>query len=165
MREAFQRALLEARIANDAKANDAAIIEEQLKEDFMGSEVWAASMGGPEKVPFAVANTVAASAAAAALQEIEAEEGGDGEAEDGERRDAAAPAAASAVVADAAERMITGEDIALDVAFLASSAQDEEGRKEEEEEERVATPRLLVNDAILSEADRWRKDYVCEVRQ
>lgn len=182
-RDAFQRSLLSARIANDDKAKkgvDAIIVEQQLKQEFMGSEVLAASMGAPGYVPVTVASAAASSAVAQALAAVEAEEGSSEETaeEDNGNDRAAAPAAvASAMVADTAERMILGEDIAFLGHTPESQSVQPSNNNEDEQQQQVLKSntnvqdkqqpvvRLLVNDAILSEADRWRKDYVDEVRQ
>ena len=51
-----------------------AAVELILKEEWMGSESRAASMGGPECVSFEVASAASSVATAHALEEVEAEE-------------------------------------------------------------------------------------------
>ena len=79
----------------------------------MGSESRAASMGGLECVSFEVASAASSVATAHALEEIEAEEY-----DMVKQQFDAVPVVAASVVADIAERMILGEDIALDMAFI-----------------------------------------------
>ncbi|KAL7545253.1 hypothetical protein ACHAWF_008603 [Thalassiosira exigua] len=146
--EGFQRSLLAARIANNAKANSP-YTDQQVKEGWMGSEARAASMGGPECLPFDVASAAASSAAAHALAEAEVEEKSNKKNEGND-----APAIAVSKVAETASRMILGEDIAL-VEHSTPETPVSESQKQ-------IYPEKNKNDAI-SEVDQWRKDYVDDI--
>eukprot|EP00581_Thalassiosira_minuscula_P020076 CAMPEP_0183715866 /NCGR_PEP_ID=MMETSP0737-20130205/9944_1 /TAXON_ID=385413 /ORGANISM="Thalassiosira miniscula, Strain CCMP1093" /LENGTH=596 /DNA_ID=CAMNT_0025945035 /DNA_START=46 /DNA_END=1837 /DNA_ORIENTATION=+ len=130
MQESFQRSLLSARIANDAnvkKETSSSSAEEELqKEEWLGSEVRAASMGGQECLPFDVASAAASSAAAHALAEVEEQEEEEEEEEAKVEDDVTAPAAVASVVAETAERMIVAEDIADLYQQIASDSKPQE---------------------------------------
>jgi len=168
--EAFQRSLLSARIANDARAKETAFVEDeerQRKEEWLGSEVRAASMGGQECLPFDVASAAASSAAAHAFAEVEAVENNDVAVAVEEEKggdDETMTVVAASMLAETAERMILGEDIAY--------------FEEQEKEQRPAVPvldndgsvqheqitQLSVQEEVLSEVDQWRNDYFHEIR-
>ncbi|KAL7544079.1 hypothetical protein ACHAXR_013510 [Thalassiosira sp. AJA248-18] len=168
--EAFHRSLLSARIANEVKAKEA-IVQEQLKEEWMGSEAIAASMGGQECLSSSVAS-VASAVAAHALAEVEAEE------KVAEEKDLTVeepndptPAAAASVLAETAERMILGEDIAFFDHSPESSMQIVNDAYEQQKEDPVKEV-LENNDSVhkqaqdegLPDINQWRKDYVDEIR-
>mmetsp|Transcript_36611 Transcript_36611/g.76823 ORF Transcript_36611/g.76823 Transcript_36611/m.76823 type:complete len:561 (-) Transcript_36611:53-1735(-) len=172
--EEFQRSLLSARIANDVKVKETIFVdvEQPRKEEWLGSEVRAASMGGQECLSFDVASAAASSAAAHALAEAEAEENYLVAVEDEKNGDDAGPMAAASMVVDATERMILGEDIA----YLSSSpessstqivSKEDEQKKEQQPVENdgildVQT-QLSVQQEVLSEVDQWREEYVREI--
>mmetsp|Transcript_17583 Transcript_17583/g.38068 ORF Transcript_17583/g.38068 Transcript_17583/m.38068 type:complete len:510 (+) Transcript_17583:32-1561(+) len=174
--EEFQRSLLSARIANDAKLKAANFADERRlsKEEWLGSEVRAASMGGRECLPFDVASAAASTAAENALADAEAEKNGVVVAavkEDDGNDDA--PVAAASMLADAAERMILGEDIAY---FEHSPESPSREIDLDEVKQRPVLEvvdydgsinfqtQLSVQKQVLSEVDQWRKDYAHEIR-
>lgn len=169
--EEFQRSLLSARIAYDAKVREA-IVEEQLKEEYMGSEVLAASMGGKEFLPFGVASAAATSAAKVALEEVESEGNDDDAVADESDVDGdAAPAAAASMIADTAERMILGEDLALfehSPEMTTALSSDSEDQSVVPDEVIYKAEQWVKNDPaqdeVVSEAEQWRKDWVDQVR-
>ncbi|KAL9184455.1 hypothetical protein ACHAXT_002541 [Thalassiosira profunda] len=143
-RESFQRSLLSARIANDARVKELAV-EKQMKEEWMGSEARAASMGGQECVSFDVASAAAFEAAEHALEEVKKEEHD------------TPPVAAASMLAETAERMILGEDLAMydhspELTVKEVAARDAEERYWEQVEK------------VSSNADQWRKEYVEEIK-
>ena len=164
--EAFHRCLLSTRIAYEMKAKESiAEVEHQRKEEWMGSEVLAASMG---KVSALQASSVVANAMAEA--EHAAEEKQDEVI--GKSNSIIPPAA---MVADTAERMILGEDIALVEHSPESSMKliQEEVKVAEKEVELdkdtsvhdLQQSYLSAQREVLSEVDQWKQDYVSEVRK
>lgn len=109
--EQNQRALLEARfeMENKAKVQSQTKVEEEKAEeqmDWMESEARAATMGGHEMLSINVASAAASAslAAAHAFAEVEEEE------------ESTVPVGAASMLAETAERMILGEDIAFEQA-------------------------------------------------
>lgn len=166
--EAFHRCLLSTRIAYEMKTKESiAEAEHQRKEEWMGSEVLAASMG---KVSALHASSVVANAMAEAEHAAE-------EKQDEVIGESNSIIPAAAMVADTAERMILGEDIALVEHSPESSMKliQEEVKQPVTEKEIVLDKDTSVHDLqqsylsaqreVLSEVDQWKQDYVSEVRK
>jgi len=165
--EAFQRSLLAAQLANDNVNVGSNRYAMNSQEAFQRS-LLSARIGYDAKVKEAV---------------VEAEEN-----DMVEQQLDAVPAVAASVVADIAERMILGEDIALDMAFIDHSPEssmqllsgNENPKKQEEEtmavqegveleDEYVPVPindhdQVAISDDDVSTVDQWRKDYIKEIK-
>ena len=166
--EAFQRSLLAAQIANNNSAKKKKAVETEIEWQCKEEE-WAESEArGINEGPFFVAGAAATSAAVHALADVEAKEN-DGVNVEEDDNDDTAPATTASMLADAAERMIVGEDVAFDVAYIDQSpesstqAADEDGEGKEDSEPEQ-TQLSIQGEVLSSEEDQWRKDYVQDIK-
>lgn len=142
--EELQRSLLAARFAMEKKSKDILDAESnELRSEWMESEALAAAMGVEHTTTLGLASAAAFQAGVS----IEKTESYDTEEID----------TPVSKLASTAERMILGEDIALDIALI------------EEAEEHVtdgqqANAEQIQQKKSISEINQWRQDYVQEIR-
>lgn len=137
-REGTQRALLAARFAMEKKSKDVQTAEAtEIRSEWMESEALAATMG-------AVEHTVGLASAAASQAGLSMEEAASYEADEPVSK-----------LASTAERMILGEDIALDIALI-------EDAEEQAGEQQPIQP--VEQKKTIAEVNQWRQDYVQEIR-
>ena len=149
-KEMVQRSLLAARLSMESESKDASSSAEnkELRSEWMESEALAASMGAYEHT----VGLGAAASSAAQTSGVTIEE-----AESYEAEEESKPVSK---LATTAERMILGEDIALDIALI------EDGGEHELEtnanRDNVEQP--VERKKTVAEVNQWRQDYVQEIR-
>jgi hypothetical protein len=145
-KEKNQRALLAARFSMEKKSSVAADEAETIEErsEWMESEALAATMGAYEQtVGLARA---AASSTTAHEPELDVK--------DAESHDNKEVNKATSRLASTAEKMILGEDIAVDVALIEDAKEHNTARQTSNEAKEEST----------SEIHQWRQDYIQEIR-
>ena len=150
-KEMAQRSLLAARLSMESESKDATDRAEnkELRSEWMESEALAASMGAYEHtVGLGAAASSAAQASGVTIEEAESYE---------TEEESNYPASK---LATTAERMILGEDIALDIALIEDGAEHESETKTNQDN----TVQLVEQKKTISEVNQWRQDYVQEIR-
>jgi hypothetical protein len=148
-REMNQRALLAARFAMDKKSRE--VLEtadaNEIRSEWMESEALAATMGAYEHTVGLGSNAASTAQAGFTMEEAQSYE----------TEETAEP---SSKLTTVAERMILGEDIALDIALI----EDAEGHDVTDTKNKRATVESPPQKKSITEVNQWRQDYIQEIK-